>query len=224
LDEYQAGRIEAIPFPTELAWGGASAASLPAVDESFRIPPLVYWSAGAIALGAGGFWLLPPLRGALLLPLFTRIDRKRIADHQTRGRILSLVSQRPGIPQNEIAPSLGISSGAARHHIRQLVRARALREVRGAGCVGLVLPEDAAQPRSMAEPFLKSRGASNILSALVARPGLSGAELAAATGLDRATVHYHLKRLANAGLVSVEREGNAIRASATDVGRACALA
>ena len=76
-----------------------------------------------------------------------------------------------------------------------------------------------------ASPFLKSEGARRILGAIAARPGTSGFFVAHAAGLDPATVHFHLKRLQQVGLIDVDRSGKALKLTLTALGRdACCLA
>ncbi len=54
---------------------------------------------------------------------------------------------------------------------------------------------------------LRSPTARQILSHVVAQPGASGRNVATATGLDPATVTYHVQRLQRAGLVEARRRG-----------------
>ncbi len=73
-------------------------------------------------------------------------------------------------------------------------------------------------------PWLKSAGARKVLAAVVQQPGRSGRDLAAATGLDPATISHHLKRLRTAGLVDTHRNGRSVAVHPTRAGSRIAAA
>jgi DNA-binding IclR family transcriptional regulator len=56
----------------------------------------------------------------------------------------------------------------------------------------------------------KADGAQRLLGLVAAQPGLSGLELAEGSGLSPSTVHYHLRRLQDAGLVAATPQGRSL--------------
>jgi predicted transcriptional regulator len=165
------------------------------------------------------FWLWPSLKGALSFGLFSRVQRDSALDQATRSQLHALVEANPGIHFQEIVRRSGRGQGTVDHHLRKLVDVGLLVRQQAPGFV-CFFPKGSVDRRVMAAaPVLKADGARAVLEAVAARPGLSGLGIGAVTGLDRGTVSYHLRRLSQAALVTIERAGRELRVNVTETGR-----
>jgi predicted transcriptional regulator len=104
---------------------------------------------------------------------------------------------------------VGGGKGAVEHHLRKLVDAGLVVRHQGPGYTCFFPPRTDHRVAAVAG-VLKSASARRVLAAVQARPGLSSAELAAATGLDASTVSHHVHRLAAAGLLEPTKAGRTL--------------
>lgn len=160
-------------------------------------PPLDAQRVAAIAAG---------MLALLLAPCYHRLRGPRVLDQDTRGRIFALVQARPAILAVEVARELGLDRTTVRYHLRRLVRE------------GLVCAEGPAHfaagslAREARAACVAAARSARVLDAVRQHPGRAKNDLAEAVGLARATVSWHLDRLAAAGLVRLAREGRSVRA------------
>lgn len=168
-------------------------------------------------------YLWPSLKSGAL-GLFSRLSPDALAGHPTRQAILDAVAAQPGIHFQALCRALGKGRGVVGHHLGKLVDGGRVVAHRQGGFVCYVVKgQDAGS--AVAAGALKAEGAQRLLRELAARPGLSGLELAGATGLSPSTVHYHLRRLEEAGLVASAARGRSRAMRLTPAGeRAGALA
>lgn len=172
---------------------------------------------GAAALVAGLiYWLWPLVKSLGLAPLYTRLDRDDVLDHPVRQRIVETVSKQPGIHRAELARRLDLADGTVRHHLDKLVEADLVVANDDHGFVCYFRPGDLDASIRRGLAALTTPAARKVLQALVEDPGRSNKELAGATGLSPSTVHHHVGRLRDAGLVEGRRQGRSIRLSPTD--------
>lgn len=161
---------------------------------------------GALALAIGAiYWLWPVMKGGAL-GLFSRHTQATVLDHPQRARLVQIVEANPGLRFNELRTASGLGNGTLSHHVRVLAAHGHLRRLAKGGSTFFfpATPDRAMEARAVA---LKSEGARRVLAAIQASPGRSNLDVAGLTGLDPGTVHYHVRRLAEAGLVNVRRAG-----------------
>lgn len=166
-------------------------------------------AAGALAAAGATVALAARfLRRAPVLALFARIPRSRVADHPTRAALLAAIHAEPGIATRALQRRLGLSNGRFLHHLATLKRAGAVVSRRD-GQASRLFAAGAPAPVG-----LPPTGERILASVRAAQRGLNASSLAAALGLARQTVHYHLRALASEGLVQVERRGRQLYVSA----------
>lgn len=162
-------------------------------------PPLATHRIAALAAGALALLLAPWL-------LYHRLRGARVLDQDTRSRVFGLIQERPGVIAVELARELDLDRTTVRYHLRRLERE------------GLICTEGTAHfaagalPRDARAACVAAARSSRVLDAVREQPGRAKNDLAEALGLARATVSWHLDRLAGAGLVRLAREGRAVRA------------
>jgi hypothetical protein len=180
----------------------------PVLATMFFAPDATTAGIGAFALLMGAlYWLWPALKGGGI-GLFSRQVAATVLDHPQRARILQVVEGRPGIHFNALLRETGLGNGTLSHHVDVLLQHRQLRRVEQGGytCFFPV----GASAAEVAHASLKSPGSRRVLQAIQATPGRSNLDVAEATGLDPATVHYHVQRLVGAGLVDAARHGRTV--------------
>jgi DNA-binding MarR family transcriptional regulator len=178
-----------VPAAASVAW---IAPSVPAVAGA---------SVLALAAGAAVAWLGKGAKGAGALLLFSRVQDAEVA-HPNRRALLDLVTANPGIHFNELQRRSGLGQSSTLHHLRKLVAAGHVREVRGKGYTCYVPAGMAARGVAATAPVLRAPGARRLLAAALSHPGTPQNQLARLAGLQPSTASYHVHRLAEAGLVS----------------------
>lgn len=184
------------------------------VGEPRGFPGGALWTAGALAvLTTGGLavvaWSNENARFrlvALALPLFSRLERRDVLGHETRGRIHDWIQQSPGVHYAHLKRSLGLTNGTLTHHLLVLERQELISAQRD-GMHKRFFPRG---PRTTASPIL-SAGQQSVLEAVSQTPGLTQQDLAWRLSLSKQLVSYHVRTLETRGLVYVERVGRETR-------------
>lgn len=179
---------------------------------------------GIAALMAGAIcWFVSGLKGAALVPLYSRVEKPEALRHPVRAQLAALIEAEPGIHFKALARRLGLGNGQAEYHLGKLVQLDLVTRQSGSGFNCYFLKGKVDRRIMGASGVLKAAGARAILAAIVARPGSSASNLVQATGLSAPTVHYHVNRLRLADLVASNRSSKEIFVSPTEAGlMACA--
>ncbi|MEK6985323.1 MAG: helix-turn-helix domain-containing protein [Candidatus Thermoplasmatota archaeon] len=201
---FQAAVVSEQETPPVLALAGLSLPSAPAAAGFGLLSLLV----------ALGYYLLPVLKGGAV-GLFSRVQESALLEHPARRRIVDAVHAQPGIHFQELVRALGSGQGATEHHVRKLVAAGLLVRKAGPGFTCYFAPGQ--RDLHAAAPALKAPAARRLLEAVRETPGLYGTQAALHLGLDASTVSYHAKRLEDAGLISMEKQGRLVLLRPTQV-------
>lgn len=169
------------------------------------------------ALAALLYWAWPALKTLPLFPFHTRLERDELLDHPLRRRIMEAIRDEPGIHRAGVAGRLDAAESTVRHHLDKLRSGGLVTTNEDHGFV-CYFPRGEVDARLReALPVLLKPGPRKVLQALIERPGRSNKELSEATGLSPSTVHHHVQRLREAGLVEGQRRGRTVQLSPTDV-------
>lgn len=164
--------------------------------------------AGASLLVGLMYWLWPVLKTAPAA-LFSRLDKHELLDHPVRAGIHQAIESRPGVHYQELLRVTGHANGTLDHHLQTLLRAGLVKSVKGPGYT-CYFDASVGRQAMQAAPVLKSEGARKVLAAVQAAPGTAPKDVALRAGLSPQTVHYHLHRLREAGLVKEDRDGRKV--------------
>lgn len=150
--------------------------------------------------------------------LFSRIHGDEALEHDLRRRIHEVVHDEPGIHFRALKRELGVARGTLEHHLDKLVHTGHLCESSSSG-YRCFFPAGAVDRRVMeAAQALRTETARRVFHAARRMPGGSLAELAAEAGLSDASTSYHLRRLADVGLLEKERDGRRLKVRLTTTG------
>ncbi len=196
------------------------------------VSPWWTWPTPEAAAGAGilglligaVYWLWPSIKGAPLFGLFSRLRENQVLKHPARAQILQELEAEPGLHHSELRRRLQAGNGTVEHHLRILVANNLVIRRKEAGYACFFPARGVDRKDVAAMPWAKSEGARKVLAAVAQEPGRSGRQLAAASGLDPATVNYHLRRLRDAGLVEARRNGRSLAVHPTGQGLRIAAA
>ena len=134
----------------------------------------------------------------MLAPLYLRIPEPQLLNSSMRASIFAFVNHNPGATFTQIRLSTSAASGTVQHHLRVLVRGGVLRRVR----TGKYTRYYPFNHRVLALPPSQE----TIVKTLVKDGPGTKAELAHRTGMSRQLVHYHIEKMAELGLVDVDRD------------------
>lgn len=143
----------------------------------------------------------------LFLPLYTRLHRDELLDNETRGMIRGCIISDPGIHYNEIQRRLNLGNGKAAYHLRALEREGIIKS-RSDGRLRRFYPAEMRLDRA---PVRLDRLQRLIFEFLRERDGLSQREVAGALGVSTPTISRNMRRMAEMGVVRLERRGITVR-------------
>ena len=143
---------------------------------------------------------------ALFIPLFTRMKKQAVLDNFTRGQLHGYITANPGAHMNAMRDRFGLSNGEVAYHLRVLER-EGLVSSMSDGLKRRFYPGERAE-----RPGAELSEAQKLLIFLMEKnPGATGVELARLAGSSPQVVNYHLKRLWRMDLITMDRDGRAVR-------------
>lgn len=223
-----------------VAWTGAALGSAVAAAAGLYwdlmqplrpaiVPPTVFAGAagaGAVATtGVGGWagWSLLRKWG-LLGPVgvagFSRIDDHSLLEHPIRSQLFESIQSSPGIHASQLARDAGIGWGTVTHHLQKMEKARivAARKVNNQKCYfqngGTVGSSDMQMASAV-----KNDTAGAIADYVTHNPMTSQKQMADQLGISPALASFHVKKLANLGVLEKVRHGKETLLSTTDAMR-----
>lgn len=128
----------------------------------------------------------------------------------TRRRIYDVVARHPGASARDVQRLAGLAWGETAYHLDQLTRSGALRRERGGRRDYYFRPDMTWDDRRLLRS-LRSGAQRRLLLSMSEHPGQTIAELSTACALSLSTTSFHLRELADAGVVEGFREENTRR-------------
>jgi len=172
------------------------------VPSTTRISPAVAAAIGATAVAAAaGLWNTRKRWSPLLLPLFSRFVGKDVTIHPARARLIAAIEAQPGIHFNELARLVNQARGSVRHHLQILETAGLVKQVHSGRYSCLYLADVRHEPGNVVR---KSEVARRLESMVRDHPGMTAADASRTLGVTYGAAAYHLRRMAEAGLVRLE--------------------
>jgi DNA-binding transcriptional ArsR family regulator len=222
--------------PTEQASGESEPAPAGTAPEAVQpsIAPTLLIAAGAAAAATAtflGFWLagssgavaspaataaarrLADLRRLLPFasPLFTRFERDTVLGHPRREALYALILQQPGISLQSLGESSGLSRTAVIHHLRLLEQQHLVVSKR-VGRSRHYFENGGRYGHDQKDAYaILQNGRSKAVAEFVRHhPGAMQKALCEALGIQPSIAHWHVRRLAEAGIVEAVRRGRTV--------------
>lgn len=142
---------------------------------------------------------------SLFAPLYTRLARSELLDHDTRAEIYNHLDEHPGTHLRQLKRELDLKHGTLLHHLQMLEDQEMIRSVKDGMYRRFYLSEDA--PTHGGTPSTRER----VERAILAEPGTTNQAIAEALDEQASTIHYHVDSLVEEDRVRKEREGRKVR-------------
>lgn len=180
-------------------------------------------AAGLAVLVAVALSKLEALRGLksggalLLAPLYSRIGRSEILDNDTRREIFELVKSEPGLTMKEVSERVGCGWGTVVYHIERLEDTGFVASRKQSGSRRVFAVGSVGKDEREAVGLLRKETPQRIAHFLMEKPGANQSDLCEALGIAASTASKHLGRMADADLVTREREWRSVHYYPSDV-------
>lgn len=157
--------------------------------------------------GTAAAWALGPLK-AVAAPLFSRLAKHELLQHEARQRIFEFVRERPGAHLSQVQAHMGLGWGATVYHLRRLREAQLLtaRTVGNQLCHFVNGDTRTAQEQQVLAAT-KTAKAQAIVDYIKLRGPSAQSEVARELGMSSALVSWHAKRLEDLGVLERARAG-----------------
>ena len=138
----------------------------------------------------------------LIIALYTKMHRDKLLENKIRAQILEYINENPGVHYRKILSDLNLQMGVLTHHLHMLEQQYYLKSHHDNMYRRYYLAS--AKMDTMAK---LSDPRARILHMIQSRPGISQSGIARDLNQNRKSVHYHVKRLSDEGLVHIEPNG-----------------
>lgn len=192
----------------------------PSSDERVVVGPPVFERSAAIAapllvvlLTAYFFPALQfaAAKGLVMVPLFSRIKKSEILDHELRERLHSMVQENPGISPSKLKRETGVGWGTIVHHLAVMEREGLLASKVQGRHRRFFIAADVPPAERAPLGVLANDRAQELYANVIDEPGLATSEIAQRLGVTPAGALKHLKALEETGLVLRKRDGRYVR-------------
>ena len=134
------------------------------------------------------------LLSLFFIPLYSKLKKDKILEHETRGMIRGYVIAHPGSHYNQIKKILGIKNGTLVHHLSILEKNGFIHSI-----------NDGLHKRFY--PIgIKTNTAIRILNLIKENPGISQKEIIKDTKIKQPTVSYNLNLMVKESTIRIEKE------------------
>lgn len=166
-------------------------------------------SASLLALGfiafteTGKYKILALL--ALLIPMYTRIQKEDVLDQFVRGQIYGYIKTNPGVHYNQIRRGIDVKNGTLSYHLRVLEKTELIKSRREGVRYRAFYPTGMKFPEI--ERFRLTELQISILEVIIKNNGIDQKEIALKLNKKPQTINYNIKILDQAGLIEVKKQG-----------------
>jgi DNA-binding transcriptional ArsR family regulator len=137
--------------------------------------------------------------------------------HPTRRHLFHLISQNWGICEADLGKQTGLGRNNVKYHLRQLARARLVYATASGRKVHYFPRKAESEYLREALCTLQSPSRREILRLVMRRPELSLRAVSREVGVTPRAVRWHIRQLADAGLIGVHKSGVRSEIAVSDV-------
>lgn len=129
-----------------------------------------------------------------------------------RDKIYECICANPGLISVEISELTKINTGTARYHLYLLEKNHEIVSVKTGHKIFYFQNRSLFTKEQIAGIILcRNETTKEILDVIRKKPGASNKLISDIVGIDKSTVHWHIKRLLQAGMVKIKRKGNSAK-------------
>lgn len=198
---------------------GLQLAALPPVEEEPARDTNALIAAGAAGAGGAGlllalayFW--PRLKFAgtlLLLPLYSRIERDSVLEHEKRDELYELIRATPGIHAHEIGEKANIGWGTTVYHLKLLENHGLVVSKKSGRYKRFFVNTGEYTKKKDVYGALRNDTAKAVADFVVNHPGTTQKDMCAALGIQPSLASWHVEKLEGVGLVKRVKDGRQVR-------------
>ncbi len=185
----------------------------PAPDETATSTTVIGISGAAFATVALVAYYWPRvswLTTVGVLPLYSRIEKDELLDHEARKRLFGLVKDDPGIHAHALAEAADLGWGTTVYHLRRLEQNGFVTSERK-GRYRRFFPASGFVERTREVlSVLQNDNTNAIAHAVLEDPGLNQSEICEELDISPSLANWHLNQLLDAGLIERERRGRTV--------------
>ncbi|MFA5862138.1 MAG: hypothetical protein WDA16_10635 [Candidatus Thermoplasmatota archaeon] len=170
--------------------------------------------AGAAALIAGVVYFWPRLKfvGTLfLIPLYTRIERTAVLEHEKRDEIYELIRSAPGIHAHEIGEKTHIGWGTTVYHLKLLENHSLVVSKKSGRYKRFFVNTGEYTKKKDIYGALRNDTAKAVADFIVNHPGCNQKEMCAALSIQPSLASWHVEKLESVELVKRVKDGRMVR-------------
>lgn len=183
------------------------------------LPPGALAAAGAAGAGGAGLlialaWFWPRLKYALtlaLLPMYTRIERDAVLEHEKRDELYELIRQAPGIHAHEIGEKAHIGWGTTVYHLKLLENHGLIVSKKSGRYKRFFVNTGEYTKKKDVYGALRNETAKAVADYIVNHPGTTQKEMCAALGIQPSLASWHVEKLEGVDLVKRVKDGRMVR-------------
>ncbi len=142
---------------------------------------------------------------------YSRLKRRSILDNLNRKNIFEHVKANPGVHFKKLLRELGFQPGALSYHLNVLEKEEFIKSIQDSNYRRFYLYGTKSDFKIILTTIQL-----RILSVVNERPGITQSKISRAIGKNRMLVHYHIKILVDAGIISLEKSGRESLCFTTD--------
>ena len=183
---------------------GGNVPGTPVAQPDLPLTDVVTLSAGALATSV--------LLTGLIAAGTKHVTRDNVLEHEARRKMYELLWESGPMHLRRLATTLELSTTNATWHLDKLVKAGLVGEVKANG-YRMYYPRGAGRivrDQCLLTAQMQSENARAVVEYLADHPGAHQREVARALEVNHGTARWHLTRLAEAGVLEVERDGRAV--------------
>jgi DNA-binding transcriptional ArsR family regulator len=182
-------------------------------------PPAALAAAGAAGAGGAGllialayFW--PRLKFAWMvafLPMYTRIERDAVLEHDKRDELYELIRGAPGIHAHEIGEKAHIGWGTTVYHLKLLENHGLIVSKKTGRYKRFFVNTGEYTKKKDLYGALRNETAKAVADHIVNHPGTTQKEMCAALSIQPSLASWHVEKLESVELVKRVKDGRMVR-------------
>ncbi|HET6404905.1 MAG TPA: hypothetical protein VFH78_09670 [Candidatus Thermoplasmatota archaeon] len=207
------------PRATYAIADGLRLQSLEPLPDDEGIPAAALAAASAVGAGGAGaliglayFWPRLKFWATLLaLPMYTRIERTAVLQHEKRDELYELIRTTPGIHAHEIGEKANIGWGTTVYHLKLLENHGLIVSKKSGRYKRFFVNTGEYTKKKDIYGALRNETAKSVAQYIVDHPGTTQKEMCAALGIQPSLASWHVEKLEGVELVKRVKDGRMVR-------------